>query len=267
MSIKHPPTFADGDDYRAWKQDVSVWRLCTKEEKAKQAPQVYPSLKGAACEAVRGVSHADLVKEDGFERIIAVLDKIYLKDEATEAYCAFRDFVEYRRSSGETFSVFFVEFEKRYREVEKHEMTLPSGVKAYFLLQAANLTSENERLARTTAKLEFKDMKEQIQKIFGDNRGSSWAEVKRVKAEEVFMTQKSCAAIVNPHQEEAFYTNRSRSGRRGFSGRRGSSYSYSRGKLTHVVPWLTAGSHSSRGKATDDGGKMVEKTLFTVTVE
>ena len=115
MSIKNPPTFCseDGDDYRAWKQDISVWRLCTKDEKKKHAAQVYLSLKGAAREAVRGIAHEDLVKDDGFETLIAVLDKIYLKDTATQAYCAFRDFVEYRRSGGESFSVFFIEFEKK----------------------------------------------------------------------------------------------------------------------------------------------------------
>ena len=64
MSIKNPPTFCseDGDDYRAWKQDISVWRLCTKDEKKKHAAQVYLSLKGAAREAVRGIAHEDLVQ-------------------------------------------------------------------------------------------------------------------------------------------------------------------------------------------------------------
>ena len=46
-------------------------------------------------------------------------------------------------------------------------MTLPTGAKAYFLLEAANLTVDNERLARATAKLDYDDMKRQIQKVFG----------------------------------------------------------------------------------------------------
>ena len=96
-----------------------------------------------------------------------MLDSIFQKDDATQAYCAFRDFVQYKRSSGESFAVFSIEFERRYREVEKHKMTLPTGAKAYFLLEAANLTVDNERLARATAKLDYDDMKRQIQKVFG----------------------------------------------------------------------------------------------------
>ena len=103
---------------------------------------------------MRGISAETLKSDTGFDEVIKILDSVYLKDTATRAYCAFKDFVEYRKSSGDTFAVFIVEFEKRYREVEKHEMTLPTGAKAYSLLQAANLTIDNERLARATAKLE-----------------------------------------------------------------------------------------------------------------
>ena len=47
-------------------------------------------------------------------------------------------------------------------------MNLPTSVLAFFLLQAANLMPYHEKLARTAAKLEYKDMQEKIQKIFGE---------------------------------------------------------------------------------------------------
>ena len=48
-------------------------------------------------------------------------------------------------------------------------MDLPEGVQAFFLLHAANMTEENEKLARTTAgKLSYSNMKETIMRIFGD---------------------------------------------------------------------------------------------------
>ena len=96
------------------------------------------------------------------------------------------------------FSVFFIEFEKRYREVEKSDMKLPSGVKAYFLLQAANLTTENERLARTTAKLEFDDMKVQLQKVFGEAQGNGKDAAVPIKTEEnpAYMTMPCSSGIM-----------------------------------------------------------------------
>ena len=75
-------------------------------------------------------------------------------------------------STGEAVAKFVVDFEKRYRDVEKHEMKLPTGAKAYFLQQSANLTIDNERLAQATSKLEYDDMKAQIQKVFGETVGS-----------------------------------------------------------------------------------------------
>ena len=48
-------------------------------------------------------------------------------------------------------------------------MTLPEGVKAFFLLKAANVTEEQEKLARATCdKLTYDIMKSNITKIFGD---------------------------------------------------------------------------------------------------
>ena len=146
MPLKHPPNFSpeDGDDYSNWRKDTEVWTKFTTEAKEKHGAAIYLSLKGTVREAVRGISVADLQKAEGFDEVIKLLDAVYLKDSATRAFCAFKDFVEYRRGSGDSFSTFIVEFEKRNREIVKHEMTLPTGAQAYFLLQAANLTIDNE---------------------------------------------------------------------------------------------------------------------------
>ena len=47
-------------------------------------------------------------------------------------------------------------------------MNLPTGILSFFLLQAANLTPDHENLLRTAAKLEYKGMREKIQKAFGE---------------------------------------------------------------------------------------------------
>ena len=160
-ALKNPPTFnpEEGDVYRNWKEDTKVWRMFTKVEKKKQGAALYLSLQGTARTKLRCIDHATLNSDGGFEAVITQLDEIYLKDTATLAYCAFKDFVDYWRSRGDSFAVFITEFEKRYIEVENHKMTLPTGAKAFFLLQAANMTIDNERLARVTAKLEYEDMK------------------------------------------------------------------------------------------------------------
>ena len=100
--------------------------------------------------------------------IIRTLDAVYSKDDSTWAYCAFKDFYEYRRSAGDDFSDFIVEYEQRYNKLIQFKMELPEGVQAFFLLKAANMTEDSERLARATANLDYKDMKDKVMKIFGD---------------------------------------------------------------------------------------------------
>ena len=133
-NIKPPPIFNpdEDDDYCAWKNDVEVWQAFTKEEAKRQGPAVYLSLKGRAREAVRGISINDLKKDDGVDEIIRILDEIFQSDETTRAYHAFKEYVEYRRSSDQTFSSFVVEYEKRYREVKRYKLDLPTGVQAFF---------------------------------------------------------------------------------------------------------------------------------------
>ena len=69
-------------------------------------------------------------------------------------------------------------FKKLYHKITTHDMKLLEAVKA-FLPNAANVSEENEKLARTTSgQLNYKNMKNKIMKIFGnpsameDNGGS-----------------------------------------------------------------------------------------------
>ena len=169
-SFKQPPGFNPngGDSYADWKNDIEIWKLFTKEDTKRQGPAVYLTLQGDARDAIRSMDKDEIAKENGVDLIIQELDKVYLKDETTRAFCAFKEFVEYRRQSGVSFSKFIVEWNQKYGEVKKHKLDLVDGVKGYFLLVAANLTSEHERLVRATAKLEFDDIKEKLQRVFGE---------------------------------------------------------------------------------------------------
>ena len=189
---------------------MEVWKLFTDTEKKKMGPAVYLTLTGRAREAVRDLKPADIGKETGLDEIIVKLDAVYLKDENTCAYVAFKEFYEFKRASGENFSEFIVKYEHLYHKLTQYKMDLPEGVQAFFLLNAANMTEENEKLARTTAgKLTYSNMKETIMRIFGDP-GAVGDEVK-------------APAI----KEEVFYAGYRRgSNRRGGRGR-GSRYSES----------------------------------------
>ena len=115
----NPFTFKpdEDDDNISWKNDVSIWRLLTDIKEEKIGAAVYLALQGKAREVVRILKPAEIGTKDGYDLIVKALDAVYLKDESTRAYCAFRDFYEYKRSSGENFSEFIVEHEQRYNKL------------------------------------------------------------------------------------------------------------------------------------------------------
>ena len=103
-NLKSPPTFkAEGDDYLSWKTDLEVWELYTDLEKKKRGPPVYLQLEGKARDAVRELKPEDIAKDTGLQSIMDKLDEVYLKDKNT-SYTAFKEFYEYKRSSGEKYS-------------------------------------------------------------------------------------------------------------------------------------------------------------------
>ena len=169
-NIKNPPSFnPEADDYASWKSDIEVWKLITDMTDVKIGAAVYLALQGKAREVVRTLSTAEIGAADGYTTITNALDAVYQADASSLAFSAFTEFYEFRREAGQDFAQFIVEYEKRYFKVKRSLIgELADGVQAFFLLKAANLTAESENLALATAKLEFKDMRDKIMKIFGD---------------------------------------------------------------------------------------------------
>ena len=166
---KVPPKLTDKTNYADWKYDITVWQKFTDLVKEKQGPALFLSLEGKALECARGVDIDALSGNDGFGKVVAALDALFLKDADTRAFLEFKEFYEYRRKPSSDVTDFVAHFEYLYNKVLKHNMTLPEGVKAFFLLKAANVSVDHEKLARATcSELKYETMKQNIIKIFGD---------------------------------------------------------------------------------------------------
>ena len=109
----------EDDDYLAWKNDIEVWKMLTDVKTEKLGAAGYLAVKGKAREVLRHLKPATLGAAGGFDAVIAALDAVYLKDETTQAYCAFKDFYEFRRSAGQGFAEFIVEYDQLYHKVSK----------------------------------------------------------------------------------------------------------------------------------------------------
>ena len=117
---------------------------------------------------MRDLTPAQISAETGVATITAKLDAIFKKDQNTRAYMAFKEFYDFKRSSGVSITDFIVRSEYLYHKLQGFDMKLPEGVKVFFLLNAANVSEDNEKLARATVDLNYDNMKAKIQKIFGD---------------------------------------------------------------------------------------------------
>ena len=204
-NLKTPPVLVDEDSYDEWKGDLAIWQLYTDLDKKKQGPAVYLLLSGRARECVRDLKPEEIGAEDGVKKIIDKLDTLFEKDVNTQTYLAFKEFYDYRRPSGVSITEFLVHYEYLYHKLARYEVTLPEGVKAFFVLNAANISEENEKLARATCGvMTYANMKACIQKIFGDPSGDGHGNAPSVKSEPVFQSD---------HCEDVNYNNSFRSWR------------------------------------------------------
>ena len=168
--LKNPPSFdPEADDYASWKADVAVWKLFTDTAPEKIGGAIYLSTQNKARDVVRSVPTASIGTAEGYDLIIAELDKVYLTNESARAFAAFTNYYEYRRDAGDNWQRYIVEYEKRYLKVKQSVIgELHTGLQAFFLLKSANVTAETEKLARGIAKLEYPDMRDKLMKVFGD---------------------------------------------------------------------------------------------------
>ena len=111
---------------------------------------------------------------DGMKNIIEKLHKSFMKDQNTCAYHVSKEFNDYRRPAGVSIDEFMVRFEYLYHKLKQFDMKIPNGVEAFFLLNAANVSDENEKLACATVnwRNDYENMKAKLQKIFGDPAAS-----------------------------------------------------------------------------------------------
>ena len=108
-----------------------------------------------------------LTDKTGVKNLIEELDKMYLKDESSQAYEAYETFEKSVRPSGMSISDYVINFEQLYFKAKSFNMEILDGVLAYRLLNSANLTNEQKQLVKATvSKMDYQVMKDQLKKVF-----------------------------------------------------------------------------------------------------
>ena len=165
---KVPPPFDKSMDYDKWVKKLRIWQQYTSLEKAKQGPALFLCLEEDAQDAILELPDTDISSDQGVEKIIECLNGLYLKDKTQKAYEAYEYFEMYKRPEGLGITEFVNEFEKRHNRTKAFGTIMSPDILAYRLLKFANLSEQNEQLAKATiSDLTYEKMRIQLKKVFG----------------------------------------------------------------------------------------------------
>ena len=194
---KTPPKFSEGTSYVAWRNKIEMWKRVTSVVKEEQVIVVLlDSLEGnsKAEKATANFTDTDLFCADGLQKLIEKLDSVFKSEKVDEAYEAYSKFTKFERISVMTIEDYILDFELLYDKMGNNDMRLPEAMKAFRLLDGANLEDSDRKFALTIASdMKFDTMKAALKRIFSKPGSSSH-------------TPSPSSSPSDVKQEEAFYS-------------------------------------------------------------
>ena len=203
---KAPPKLESSKNYEDWKKKVNIWnRISTLDAKSKSS-QVFMSLTGEAEDAVLELEENEIYADDGLQKILERLDRLYKKDETLQKVHHLEAFESYKKTDEMTILQHIVKFDQLYNKISKYGSTLSDDILAFKLMKSANLLPADEKLAKACTEMSYDAMKTQLKKIFTDN-----SETQKTP----FGVKSEGIKVENIHytDEETYYANQ-----RGYSG-------------------------------------------------
>ena len=103
MNFKIPPVFTTQKPYSRWVDEIKAWQALTDLDVKKRCIAIALSLPEDGQNSIRDKVFSELTvdvlnADDGVVKLIEFMDKIFKKDELSEAYEAYTEFDRFRRS-------------------------------------------------------------------------------------------------------------------------------------------------------------------------
>ena len=169
------------------------------------------SLTGTAQESVLEIDGAEINADDGIDKVIAKLDKLYMKDATLEKFETLEAFDSFQRKPETSIQEHIHEFEKIYNKLKDKGTTMSDDLLAYKLLKSVKLSEQDEKIVKgTTTNLTLEEMKTQLKKIFPDS-GVKSNPVDTLLPNEINQVQSGIPS-------ETFYNNSRGGSYRGYTG-------------------------------------------------
>ena len=187
MTTRHVPTTSnrkttqpqskESMSYKSWKNRVEMWQLVTSIPKKEQAIVIMLKSLENNAKAEKAVSEftaAELNTDEGMELLITKLDSIFQNETIDEAYDTYSKFINFSRKEDSDMNDYIIEFEHLYKKMRDFEMKLPDPVLAFKLLDGANISDDERKLALTLGKdMKYEDMKSALKRLFNRSLATS----------------------------------------------------------------------------------------------
>ena len=227
------PAMRRDQPYSDWVKELQIWEgtnTILQVDKKVQAGVLFQSLEGLSRQTVLSeLSVAEILAEDGVEKILFTLDRFFLGNEIQNSYNAIDELLRYKCNKGDTMENFIVQFQLKVNKVKASGTVLPEGVLGYALLNSANLPEDKHSMIKATCEsLSFKNVKIQLEKVGLATSGStssrfsaSQPDTTKVKVEKCFysnptdMYQESSSSDEDLNGDKIFYSKTSFQGSSG----------------------------------------------------
>ena len=136
-------------NYKEWRARILLYgKKMSIQNKAKEATiNLLTSLNGVSWRQVEPDAEKLAESEDGFPRVLALLDKCFKYDSRVEAPRSMElFFFTMGRRPEQTLLTYVAEHKERQREIERHGIKEPDAISGWLLLRRAGLTLEQRHL-------------------------------------------------------------------------------------------------------------------------
>ena len=148
--LSTPEFISDTKSFETYKKDLKRWAKFTTIEKKNQAEWIVMHLEShpSGIKEKIDTQIADKIEdsEQGIDTLLDFLEKIYKKDDFSEAYNNFITFEVIERKSGENITDFITRWEQAVAKIKKMDCDISDKVKAFKLLKAAKVTQIERQL-------------------------------------------------------------------------------------------------------------------------
>ena len=171
-----PPSFIT--NIATYRLLVETWSSVTNIAREKQGGVLLISLSGKPQQYCLSIPRETIASKEGVNAILDTLEKIY-EPTCTNTYKLFSGLATMRRDKDEPMSAYIQRYERRLKQLEDSDFTIPDEVLTFQFLEGSNMTESNKQLITVTCPtLNFKNVKEAVERLY------SHGNIEKIKQEE-----------------------------------------------------------------------------------